>query len=131
MEEKLSAPEQGKKRPSFVKANSPKQQEEQPRRKRAAEHNQARHREEPTRFESHRLESCPDWGEGLVDYRASRSRQIIGNPEPQPIEGVEHQVEESCCQPCRQWHRPVGVKNLYYFACDTKSNTPKYEPASP
>jgi transposase len=106
MEEKLSALEQGKKRPSFAKANRSKQQEKKPRRKRDAKHNQGRQREEPTRFESHRLESCPDCGEGLVDYRASYSRQIIEIPEPQPIEVVEHQVEEGWCQPCRQWHRP-------------------------
>lgn len=91
--------------PAFVKENKPKK-EKKVRRKREGEHNQGRRREEPTRTEIHRLEKCPCCGGNLANHRENYRRQIIDIPEPQPIEVVEHQIEEGWCESCRQWHIP-------------------------
>jgi transposase len=91
--------------PAFVKANKA-EKEKKPRRKRDGKHNHGRRREEPTRTEIHRLEACPCCGGELTKHRESYRRQIIDIPEPQPIEVVEHQVEQGWCEGCRQWHTP-------------------------
>jgi hypothetical protein len=90
---------------TFVKSNKAKPPEKK-RKKRETEHNRGRRREEPTRRETHRLEKCPNCGGELSKHRESYRRQIIDIPEPQPVEIVEHQVEEGWCEECRQWHKP-------------------------
>lgn len=91
--------------PAFAKANQAKK-EKKPRRKREGQHDHGRRREEPTRLEIHRLEACPCCGGELAKHRESYRRQMIDIPEPQPIEVVEHQVEQGWCEKCRQWHTP-------------------------
>lgn len=93
--------------PSFVKPNRPTASEpKKERKKRAAEHNKARKRSEPTRIEQHVLERCPDcnyrlWGKS-IDYR----REVIEIPAPQPVEVIEHQVIKRLCPHCGKWCRP-------------------------
>lgn len=100
-------PGKGSKEPTFVKANKSKPKAKKPRRKRAAEHNQSRRREAPTRIETHRLETCPGCGGVLTKHKASYSRQIIDIPESQPVEVVEYQIEQGWCASCRKWHTPA------------------------
>ena len=97
----------GSQPPSFVKANKRKPKAKKPRKKRAAQHNQSRRRETPTRIETHRLETCPGCGSVLSKHKASYSRQIIDIPEPQPVEVVEHRIEQGWCATCRKWHTPA------------------------
>ena len=92
--------------PSFVKANKPKRKKKKRRKKRAAQHNNSRRRETPTRIETHRLEACPTCGSALTKHKGSYSRQIIDIPEPQPVEVVEHRLEQGWCNHCRSWHVP-------------------------
>jgi hypothetical protein len=92
--------------PSFVKANKPKRKKKKRRKKRAAQHNNSRRRETPTRIETHRLEACPTCGSGLTKHKESYRRQIIDMPEPQPVEIVEHRLEQGWCDRCRSWHVP-------------------------
>jgi hypothetical protein len=92
--EEMAGLKQGvSKRPLF-KGNKSKRKEKKVRRSRAEGENQGRRREEATRIESHRLAVRPECGEELAKQRLSYSRQIIDIPEPQPIEVVEHRVEE-------------------------------------
>ena len=94
--------------PAFVKAN--RQQKvagaPQPRKKRAAVHNKARRRAQPTRIERHALEHCPECrcrlrGESL-DYR----REVLELPPPQAVEVLEHQVVKRWCPHCACWRSP-------------------------
>jgi transposase len=105
--EEIAKLKQGGHKRSLFKGNKGKTKEKKVRRQRADEANQGRRREEPTRIESHRLVVCPECGEELVKQRLSYSRQIIDIPEPQPLEVVEHRVEEGWCGRCRQWHQPA------------------------
>lgn len=94
-----------RKPPVFVKANRPKKGK-QTRRKRAAEHNRGRRREEPTRIERRRLEVCPACGEGLTEGHRHYERQVVDIPPPQAVEVVEYQIEKGWCWQCRQWRYP-------------------------
>jgi len=100
--------EQGRRqRPSFVKANKPKETgPKKPRRKRKPEHNGARRRETPTKSEPHKLENCPDCGSHLYGQSVARRRQVIELPPPQPVEVTEHVVFKSWCPRCGRWHTP-------------------------
>ena len=93
--------------PSFVKSNRPKRSDpSEPRKKRAAEHNKARKREEPTRIERHQLDSCPDCGYKLRGESIDYTRQVIELPAPQPVEVIEHQVVKRWCPHCAGWRSP-------------------------
>ena len=98
--------ERGKRKPpSFVKANRG-EKEKRPRRKRAAKHNTSRKRMEPTRYERHALERCPECGYRLRGESIDYTREVIEIPEPQPVEVVEHQVIKRWCPRCGRWHSP-------------------------
>ncbi len=91
--------------PAFVKPNTPKR-ERKPRRKRKPEHNHGRRLEPPTRIEQHALDRCPDCGQRLHGGTLARRRQVIELPEPQPVEGIEHQVIKRWCAWCQRWQAP-------------------------
>jgi hypothetical protein len=93
--------------PSFVKPNRPTPAEPRhPRKKRAAKHNHGRHREVPTRTQTHALERCPDCNYRLQRQRLGYRRQVIDLPPPTPLEVVEHQVLKGWCPHCRRWQSP-------------------------
>ena len=93
--------------PSFVKSNRPKRgSPSEPRKKRAAEHNKVRKREQPTRIERHKLESCPDCGYKLHGESIDYTRQVIELPPPQRVEVIEHQVVKRWCPHCAGWRSP-------------------------
>jgi transposase len=102
--------ELGKKKketPSWVKANKPASEgEKAPRRKRAAEHNRARRRKEPTRIIRHELERCPTCGYKLHGSRVGHRHQVEEIPPPAPVEITEHQVIKRYCPHCDEWHAP-------------------------
>lgn len=94
--------------PSFVKANRPKRAEKASgRKKRAAEHNQGRKREEPTRMERHALERCPDCAYALSGESLHYRRQVVEIPEPQPVEVIEHKIIKRWCPVCQGWQVPT------------------------
>ena len=93
--------------PAFVKANKPTRESKEPRKKRDSKHNRARRREQATRHETRRLESCPDCGDRLAASRPYYKRQVIDIPEPVQAEVVEIQVEKSWCARCRRYHWPA------------------------
>lgn len=88
--------------PPFVKANAPARPQRE-RKKRAAEHNRGRPREEPTRVAEHRITACPECGDGLGGLHVGRRRQVVDLPPPPPVEVVEHQVWRGWCSRCRRW----------------------------
>src|SRR5271169_3423553 len=90
--------------PAFVKANVKKKQENKPRKKRKAEHNRARKREEPTQIEEHLIRTCPDCHGDLTAISLSRRRQIIELPPPPPVEVTEYRVYKGWCRHCQKWH---------------------------
>lgn len=99
--------EKKQKTPSFVKANRP--QKEGPakeRKKRAARHNQARRREEPSRVETHAVEACTTCGYHLRGQSEAYRRQVIELPEPQPVEVIEHRLVKRWCPVCQAWQQP-------------------------
>ncbi len=90
--------------PSFVKANvsvRPKRE----RKKRAAEHNHARRREEPTQIVEHPLTHCPDCGSALGGVHEGRRRQVleVPAPPPPPVAVIEHRVQRGWCSACGRW----------------------------
>lgn len=87
---------------SFVKANRPKREVGQ-RKKRAAKDNRGRRRMAPTRHEVHEIEACPECGERLRPGRCYYRREVIDIPPPQAVEVVEHQVMKGWCWRCRTW----------------------------
>ncbi len=96
-----------KKPPSFVKRNRlPRTEPTTPRKKRAAEHNRSRQREEPTRIEQHAVADCPDCGYQLRGESVDYTRQVIELPPPQPVEVIEHQVIKRWCPHCEEWQSP-------------------------
>jgi len=96
-----------KRTPSFVKANRPKRQTvDGKRKKRAAEHNHARRREEPTRIECHALDRCPVCDYPLTGESIDYTRQVIEIPPPPPVEITEHQVIKRRCPHCAAWRSP-------------------------
>ncbi len=82
-------------KPAFVRAATPRKEataDQEPRKKRAAEHNKGRRREEqPTRIVQHALERCPDCGYALRGQSVDWRRQVVELPPPPPVEVVEHQ----------------------------------------
>ncbi len=104
---RLAELEKRSKTPSFVKANRPKKEESaKTRKKRAAEHNQARRREEPTRVERHAVEECATCGYRLSGESEAYRRQVIELPEPQPVEVIEHHIVKRWCPACATWQQP-------------------------
>jgi transposase len=91
--------------PAWVKPNTPPQPP-RARRKRAALHNRARRRQQPTRTIAHHLAACPDCGAALTRPRLRRTRQVIELPPPPPVEVIDHQVWAGYCPACRHWHQP-------------------------
>ena len=109
----------GRRAPSFVKPNRSKSgQAKKPRRKREAQHNRGRKREEPTKVRLHQLEHCPDCSSRLyrrkaVSPRRARGpngvawrRQVIELPAPQAAEVTEHVVVKRWCAKCAGWRGP-------------------------
>jgi transposase len=99
--------QQGGGPPSFVKSNRPKPTgPKKPRKKRASEHNHARHRETPTRRVQHAEERCPECNYQLRGTSVDYVRQVIELPEPQPVEVTEHEVIKRYCPKCEKWRSP-------------------------
>jgi len=99
--------EKRQKTPSFVKGNRPKKEgPAKERKKRAARHNQARRREEPTRVETHAVEACTACGYHLSGESEAYRRQVIELPEPQPVEVIEHRLVKRWCPVCQAWQQP-------------------------
>lgn len=93
--------------PSFVRSNrSKKDGAAKERKKRAARHNQARRREEPTRIERHGVEECATCGYHLRGESEAYRRQVIELPEPQPVEVIEHHILKRWCPVCHAWRQP-------------------------
>jgi transposase len=92
--------------PSFVRANTPTDRPAAPRRKRSAQHNASRPREEPTQIVYHAEERCPDCGYLLRGQSVARSRQVIDLPEPAPVEITEHRLLKRHCPACDRWWTP-------------------------
>lgn len=100
--------EKKQKTPSFVKGNRAKKEgATKGRKKRAAEHNQARRREEPMRVERHAVEECVGCGYHLRGESEAYRRQVIELPEPQPVEVIEHQILKRWCPRCQAWQQPT------------------------
>src|SRR5437763_3713550 len=79
--------DQKKEPPGFVKRNTPAASRERPaRKKRAAAHNQARRRAEPTQIIYHEYDRCPACDYQLRGGHEVWRRQIIEVPEPVPVE---------------------------------------------
>ncbi len=98
--------EEGKrKRPSFAKRGG-EEKEKKPRRKREGKYNTSRLRMEPTRYERHALERCPECDYPLRGESIDYTREVIEIPEPQPVEVTEHQVIKRWCPRCEQWRSP-------------------------
>ena len=99
--------EKRQKTTSFVKANRPKKEgPAQERKNRAAKHNQARRREEPTRVERHAVEECATCGYHLHGESEAYRRQVIELPEPRPVEIIEHRIVKRRCPVCQAWQQP-------------------------
>lgn len=94
--------------PAFVKPQrqQPAQDESQPRKKRAKEHNTSRRRMQATRIERHALDHCPDCQYRLQGESLDYSREVIELPPPQPVDVLEHQVVKRWCPHCAQWRSP-------------------------
>lgn len=93
--------------PPFIKPNKPARTEPKPpRKKRDAQHNQARRREAPTRTVEHALERCPDCHCQLRGHSIDYTRQVIELPPPPPVEIIEHRVIKRFCPKCRRWRHP-------------------------
>jgi len=93
--------------PTFAKANRPKKEGTKTRKKRAARHNQARRREEPTRIERHAVETCGGCGYHLRGESEAYRRQVIELPEPRPVEVIEHRIVKRWCPVCAAWQQPA------------------------
>src|SRR5690348_14041606 len=85
--------------PAFTKANVRKPHDEQkkPRKKRAAQHNRARRREQPTRMVEHHISTYGKCGSRLGGVSITRPRQVIELPLPPPVEVTEHVVYHGWC----------------------------------
>jgi hypothetical protein len=92
--------------PAFVKGNTPAAAARGPRKKRAAAHNHARRRAEPTQIIYHVLEHCPDCGYQLRGGHEVWRRQIIELPAPAPVEVSEHRILTRHCPACDRWQTP-------------------------
>ena len=104
----LAEMEKQSKVPSFVKKNRPRREgPAQERKKRAAQHNQARRREEPTRIERHAVATCAGCGYHLRGESEAYRRQVIELPEPQPVAVIEHRIVKRWCPVCAAWQQPA------------------------
>ena len=93
--------------PAFVKGNTPPPAAQRgPRKKRAAAHNKARPRAEPTQIIYHVLEHCPACAYQLRGGHEVWRRQIIELPEPVPVEVIEHRILTRHCPACNCWQAP-------------------------
>jgi transposase len=98
--------------PAFAKANVVKAADEQKklRKKRAAQYNRARRREQPTRVVEHHLSTCGECGSHLGGVSIARRRQVIELPPPAPVEVTEHVVYHGWCSQCGKWREaPLDV----------------------
>src|SRR5947209_15807177 len=98
--------------PAFVKAKvkKPKDEPKKPRKKRAAQHNRARPRSQPTQIVEHRLVSCPDCHLRLGGISLARVREVIDVPVPVPVEVRHHRIYKGWCAGCQKWHEtPVAL----------------------
>ena len=98
--------------PAFVKADvkKPAPEEKTPRKKRAAQHNQARRRSVPTQIVEHHLAVCPECDLRLGGISLARSREVIDLPPPAPVQITEHRIFKGWCAGCQKWHEaPVDV----------------------
>jgi transposase len=106
--EQQGMPPASKAPPSFVKANRPKRETpDGKRRKRDKKHNTSRRRETPTSVKRHALEQCPVCAYHLSGESLDYSRQVIELPPPAPIDITEHQVVKRWCPHCDAWRRPT------------------------
>lgn len=99
--------------PAFVKGDvkKPAPEEKQPRKKRAAQHNQARRRSMPTQMVEHHLARCPDCDLRLGGISLARRREVIDLPPPVPVEITEHRIFKGWCAGCQKWHEaPVDLR---------------------
>jgi transposase len=98
--------------PAFVKADvkKPAPEEKKPRKKRAAQHNQARRRSVPTHIVEHHLAVCPECDLRLGGISLARCREVIDLPPPAPVQITEHRIFKGWCAGCQKWHEaPVDV----------------------
>ena len=91
--------------PAFIKANVPKPTngQKKERKKREAQFNHGRRREEPTRIVEHSIKYCPVCASALGGISVARRRQVIELPKPSPIEVTEHVVYHGWCSACGTW----------------------------
>lgn len=105
--EKLKTPP-----PAFVKAEvkKPATEKKKPRKKRAAQHNQARRRSLPTQIVEHHLAMCPDCDLHLGGISLARCREVIDLPSPAAVQITEHRIFHGWCARCQKWHEaPVDL----------------------
>src|SRR5437763_1242252 len=98
--------------PAFVKAEvqKPAAEEKTPRKKREAQHNQARRRSQPTQIVEHHLAMCPDCDLHLGGISLARCREVIDIPPPPPVQITEHRIFKGWCAGCQKWHEaPVDL----------------------
>src|SRR5487761_2095083 len=88
--------------PSFVKANTPAVTKRE-RKRRTAEANQARRREEPSVVVRQALPTCPDCGGRLGGGHVGRRRPGGGLPPPAAVVVTEYQLERGWCSACGTW----------------------------
>ena len=98
--------------PAFVKADVKKAapEEQKPRKKRAAQHNQARRRSLPTHIVEHHLAACPECDLRLGGISLARCREVIDLPPPAEVAITEHRIFKGWCAGCRKWQEaPVDL----------------------
>ena len=100
-------PPKGKAVPDGIKANRPKKEQKEKRRKRASDHNHGRRLETPTRTVDHRLDYCPECNLHLYGESLDYARQVVELPPPRPYEVIEHRVIKRFCPCCCQWQSPT------------------------
>jgi hypothetical protein len=102
-----TARDQKKGPPGFVKRNTSAPPAERPaRKKRAAVHNRARQRAEPTQIIYHEFERCPECDYLLRGGHEVWRRQVIEVPEPVPVEVIEHRIITRHCPAWQAWRTP-------------------------
>ncbi len=99
-------------KPPFVRAKTSARATEEPRKKRAAEHNKGRPRQTPTRVVQHAYERCPDCAYQLRGQSVAWRRQVLELPEPVPMEVIEHQYLKRFCPHCQRWHTPPADESV-------------------
>jgi hypothetical protein len=93
-----------------AEVKKPAAEEKKPRKKRAAQHNQARRRSVPTHIVEHHLAMCPECDLRLGGISLARCREVIDLPPPAPVQITEHRIFKGWCAGCQKWHEaPVDV----------------------